>query len=273
MYTRNNRQSSTTLPPDYSGTALSGSIGSPRYVSRQSAASKGMPDSRSASNAKALSNAKNVSNVKAQQDAKATSDTSKAKNASVPNEPQPATSSVISQKRSALTSAASSAASAATSTYIRRPYEKSAPDQKLYSERDIYPPFGTRDNGRSSFPDVSKSAMSNAESGSENSAGNDTESDIDEKTPSEYKSHIEGGNAEISNDENSNTDDRNFIKESDYIPPLTSPNGLGLFAKRELNTDDLLLAGIILMMIGGKETDESDIETALLIAVIFMAGL
>ena len=58
-----------------------------------------------------------------------------------------------------------------------------------------------------------------------------------------------------------------------YIPPLSSKSGgLGLLTGRELNTDDLLLAGLIFLLFEDT-SDQSSLETALIIAILFISGI
>lgn len=226
MYTRNNRQSSTSLPPDYSGTALSSPTGSPRYVSRQS-------------NTIAKKAPREDSNKP-----RAVSDQS--------SEAASAAMNISPSKRSALTSAGS----VSNSTYIRRPYEKNDPNSRLYAERDLYPPFGNHTQ-RSANTEM---AETNGE-------------DEKDKEENEASAGAVFGSKDIETD--TEEDKNNDAEENSYIPPLTSAqNGFGIFTKRELNTDDLLLAGIIfIMMQNGGESEESNLETALLMALIFISGL
>ena len=230
MYTRSNRQSNPNLPPDYSGTALNQTPGTPRYVAR--------PSAQAAVSALAKESGKRSGSKNRRQESKASealvSETMAEQNAD--SSGASSHSSAGQKKRSALTSAGSEN----ENTYMRRPTEKPNTDSRLYAERDLYPPFGVRDYN----------------------AGGNTDSDNISGDASDNENNVAGS-------------EPYETEEGGYIPPLSpSLGGIGLFTKRELNTDDLLLAGIILMMMENRgESEENNLETALLMAVIFMAGL
>ena len=74
--------------------------------------------------------------------------------------------------------------------------------------------------------------------------------------------------------ENGSAEPQERDEDYPYIPPLSSNSGgLGLLTGRELNTDDLLLAGLIFLLFEDTDPNQNSLETALIIAILFISGI
>ena len=75
-------------------------------------------------------------------------------------------------------------------------------------------------------------------------------------------------------DQNQSAEPQQRDEDYPYIPPLSSNSGgLGLLTGRELNTDDLLLAGLIFLLFEDTDPNQNSLETALIIAILFISGI
>ena len=86
-------------------------------------------------------------------------------------------------------------------------------------------------------------------------------------------SYPPGAMQEYNTNEEQMTEPQSQNEDYSYIPPLSQAGGLGLLTGREINTDDLLLAGLIFLLFGEDSTDQNSLETALIIAILFISGI